>query len=127
MIFDKFSLIVALFLAIFDMADRAQAAPQPAGLVGDILAGSFNDGITVTANGVVQCGYANISWTGASLPVTVEIGQGGYYIGTTPIANITVEGDNHTEWMVTQQEGVDLIFQVVDASGKTGTLPLIQA
>lgn len=42
MIFDKFSLIVALFLAIFDMADRAQAAPQPAGLVGDILAGSFS-------------------------------------------------------------------------------------
>ncbi|KJE05379.1 hypothetical protein I311_01058 [Cryptococcus gattii NT-10] len=120
MIFDKSSLIVALFLAIFDMADRAQAAPQPAGLVGDILAGSFNDGITVTANDVVQCGYANISWTGASPPVTVEIGQGGYYIGTTSIANITVEGDNHTEWMVTQQEGVDLIFQVVDASGKTG-------
>lgn len=42
MIFDKSSLIVALFLAIFDMADRAQAAPQPAGLVGDILAGSFS-------------------------------------------------------------------------------------
>lgn len=26
-----------------------------------------DDGITVTANGVVQCGYANISWTGASV------------------------------------------------------------
>ncbi|KGB75738.1 hypothetical protein CNBG_1576 [Cryptococcus deuterogattii R265] len=120
MIFDKSSLIVTLFLAIFDMAERAQAAPQPAGLIGDILAGSFNDGITVTANDVVQCGYANISWTGASPPVTVEIGQGGYYIGTTSIANITVGWDNHTEWLVTQQEGVDLIFQVVDALGKTG-------
>lgn len=42
MIFDKSYFIVALFLAIFDMADRAQAAPQPAGLVGDILAGSFS-------------------------------------------------------------------------------------
>ncbi|KIR59937.1 hypothetical protein I314_04372 [Cryptococcus bacillisporus CA1873] len=120
MIFDKSYFIVALFLAIFDMSDRAQAAPQPAGLVGDILAGSFNDGITVTAHDVVQCGYANISWTGASPPVTVEIGRGGYYIGTTSIANITAEWDNHTEWLVSQQEGVDLIFQVVDASGKTG-------
>lgn len=42
MIFDKSSFIVALFLAIFDMADRAQAVLQPAGLVGDILAGSFS-------------------------------------------------------------------------------------
>lgn len=52
--------------------------------------------------------------------MTVEIGRGGYYIGTTSIANITAEWDNHTEWLVSQQEGVDLIFQVVDASGKTG-------
>lgn len=26
-----------------------------------------DDGITVYANGVVQCGYSNISWTGASV------------------------------------------------------------
>lgn len=26
-----------------------------------------DDGIMVTANDVVQCGYANISWTGASV------------------------------------------------------------
>lgn len=118
--FDKSSLLVALFFTVFDMAHKAQAVPQPAGQVGEILAGSFNDGITVYANGVVQCGYSNISWTGASPPVTLEIGQGGYYIGTTSVANLTAGWDNHTEWLVNQPEGVDLIFQVVDSSGKTG-------
>ncbi|EAL22774.1 hypothetical protein CNBB2220 [Cryptococcus deneoformans B-3501A] len=120
MMFDKSSLLVALFFTVFDMAHKAQAVPQPAGQVGEILAGSFNDGITVYANGVVQCGYSNISWTGASPPVTLEIGQGGYYIGTTSVANLTAGWDNHTEWLVNQPEGVDLIFQVVDSSGKTG-------
>lgn len=52
--------------------------------------------------------------------MTLEIGQGGYYIGTTSVANLTAGWDNHTEWLVNQPEGVDLIFQVVDSSGKTG-------
>lgn len=29
--------------------------------------GRVDDGITVYADGVMQCGYANISWTGASV------------------------------------------------------------
>ncbi|OXG31563.1 hypothetical protein J008_01233 [Cryptococcus neoformans] len=120
MMFGKSSLLVALFLAVSDMAHKAQAAPQPAGHVGEVLAGGFNDGITVYADGVVQCGYANISWTGASPPATLQIGRGGYYIGTTSVANLTSGWNNYTEWLVTQPAGVDLIFQVVDLSGKTG-------
>lgn len=40
--FDKSSLLVALFFTVFDMAHKAQAVPQPAGQVGEILAGSFS-------------------------------------------------------------------------------------
>lgn len=42
MMFDKSSLLVALFFTVFDMAHKAQAVPQPAGQVGEILAGSFS-------------------------------------------------------------------------------------
>lgn len=42
MMFGKSSLLVALFLAVSDMAHKAQAAPQPAGHVGEVLAGGFS-------------------------------------------------------------------------------------
>ncbi|WVQ71793.1 hypothetical protein IAR50_001335 [Cryptococcus sp. DSM 104548] len=89
--------------------------------VGNVYAGAPTDGITVYAEDVSQCGVANISWTGANPPVTVEIAEGGYYIGRTSVANLTTGANDYfTEWLVDVAAGQSLIFQVVDADGNTG-------
>ncbi|ODO10833.1 hypothetical protein I350_01432 [Cryptococcus amylolentus CBS 6273] len=89
--------------------------------LGNIYAGAPTDGISVYAENVSQCGTANISWTGANPPVTLEIAEGGYYIGRTSVANLTTgTNDYSTEWLVDVAAGQSLIFQVVDADGKTG-------
>ncbi|TYJ56691.1 hypothetical protein B9479_002622 [Cryptococcus floricola] len=89
--------------------------------LGNIYAGAPTDGISVYAEDVSQCGTANISWTGANPPVTLEIAEGGYYIGRTSVANLTTgRNDYSTEWLVDVAAGQSLIFQVVDADGKTG-------
>ncbi|WVN86759.1 uncharacterized protein L203_101931 [Cryptococcus depauperatus CBS 7841] len=98
----------------------ALGAPHPIVKVGEVLAGGYTNGISVYANNVTQCGYANVTWIGATPPVTLEIGQGGYYVGTTSIANLSAGWDSHTNWLVNQPAGVHLMFQIVDAQGKKG-------
>ncbi|ODN98438.1 hypothetical protein L198_03682 [Cryptococcus wingfieldii CBS 7118] len=103
----------------------ALALATTAAIAGDSLGNSYagapTDGISVYAENVSQCGTANISWTGANPPVTLEIAEGGYYIGRTSVANLTTgRNDYSTEWLVDVAAGQSLIFQVVDADGKTG-------
>ncbi|WVQ78372.1 hypothetical protein IAT38_000458 [Cryptococcus sp. DSM 104549] len=124
------STLTALLLVGAGICARAEGTPlgERAGgaVVGDVLAGGYTDGITVSAENVTQCGYATISWTGAAAPATLEIGKGGYYVGTTSVANLTAGWDNTTQWLVTQPAGTDLIFQIVGADGKTGYVQNIQ-
>ena len=51
-------------------------------------------------------------------PVTVQVGTGGYYVGTTWLQTFdSVSSDSQT-WTVTQPSGTDLIFQITDAKGQ---------
>ena len=96
--------------------------------------------ITVSASNIIQCADATISWTGTAVrtrllpfpaillmrdllgqpPVTLMIGIGGYYVGTTPLSTIPSLFNSQYSWTVTQPAGTDLIFQVTDANGEVG-------
>ncbi|RXK34647.1 hypothetical protein M231_08098 [Tremella mesenterica] len=88
--------------------------------VGDILAGAPVNNITVSAEGVNQCGDATIGWTGTTPPVTLSIGTGGYYVGITPIITLDNISDDSYTWNVNVTQGTDLIFQVTDSNGEVG-------
>ena len=82
--------------------------------------------ITVSTSGVVQCSQATISWTGTSPPVTLSIGSGGFYVGTTPIATLSDIYDDSTTWTVDAAAGTDLVFEIQDAEGQVGYVQNVQ-
>ncbi|CAD6577898.1 MAG: hypothetical protein TREMPRED_002059 [Tremellales sp. Tagirdzhanova-0007] len=96
------------------------------GDLGEILAGAPVNNITVSADNVLQCSDATISWTGTTPPVTLMIGLGGYYVGTTDLITIPDIPTSPYSWAVNQASGVDLIFQVTDASGAVGYIQNIK-
>ena len=59
-------------------------------------------------------------------PVTLMIGLGGYYVGTTDLITIPDIPTSPYSWAVNQASGVDLIFQVTDASGAVGYIQNIK-
>ncbi|KAK6903074.1 hypothetical protein I204_07787 [Kwoniella mangroviensis CBS 8886] len=87
--------------------------------IGGVLAGAPVNNITVSADNVIQCSQATISWTGTSnSPYTLSIGQGGYYVGLTTLETHEGLSDSSFEWTVTQPSGQDLIFEVQDSAGQ---------
>ncbi|WVW82964.1 hypothetical protein I302_104980 [Kwoniella bestiolae CBS 10118] len=87
--------------------------------IGGVLAGAPVNNITVKADNVVQCSQATISWSGTSSgPVSLSIGQGGYYVGQTTLETHEGITDSSYTWTVTQSEGTSLIFELQDSSGQ---------
>ncbi|WWD01254.1 hypothetical protein V866_008196 [Kwoniella sp. B9012] len=87
--------------------------------IGGVLAGAPVNNITVSADNVIQCSQATISWTGTSnSPYTLSIGQGGYYVGLTTLETHEGLTDSSFGWTVTQPSGQDLIFEVQDSAGQ---------
>ncbi|BEI83627.1 hypothetical protein CcaverHIS002_0402310 [Cutaneotrichosporon cavernicola] len=100
-------MLVSLFLAASSVAAQA-----------NVFAGGPVNDIRVSVDHVVQCEQATISWTGNSGAVDVQIGLGGYYVGTNWIAEIAAQTGSSTSWTVNQAAGAGtLIFQVTDTTG----------
>lgn len=51
-------------------------------------------------------------------PVKLQIGTGGYYVGTTWLESYEGITSDSQKWTVNQAQGTDLIFQVTDAKGQ---------
>ncbi|ORX39986.1 hypothetical protein BD324DRAFT_247646 [Kockovaella imperatae] len=83
----------------------------------DSYAGAPVNNITVSADNVVQCSSATVSWTNTNPPVDLAIGIGGYYVGTSWLTTIHVDSDDSTSWTVNVASGDTLIFQVTDSDG----------
>ncbi|RSH94019.1 hypothetical protein EHS25_006673 [Saitozyma podzolica] len=96
------------------------------GSVGNVLAGAPITNITVTPSNVVQCSTASISWTGATDPVDLSIGVGGFYVGTTWITTLSSISGGSATWLVDQPSGEDLIFEIKDANGQVGYTQNVQ-
>ncbi|WRT67257.1 uncharacterized protein IL334_004224 [Kwoniella shivajii] len=112
--------------ALVALGDARTLGDRAGGKIGDVLAGGYVNNITVQADNVVQCSQATISWTGTTGSVSLSIGQGGYYVGSTPIQNIDSISSGSYDWEVDQPSGEDLIFQVTDSSGQTGYIQNIK-
>ncbi|ORY24966.1 hypothetical protein BCR39DRAFT_471893 [Naematelia encephala] len=87
---------------------------------GGILAGAPVSNITVYIDTLAECGWTTISWTGAVAPVSLMIGLGGYYVGTTTLETHDDLNDPEYGWTVSQPSGEDMIFQITDANGQIG-------